>query len=82
MIVGGGLLCTVADGMAAGVGDNLRVGSEEMDFRDVGTFLWKRKEFCIELEKIRCFLVVPLAKEIGFANGSVGKRKLNGGSTG
>ena len=77
-IVGSSLLGAVAGGVLAGVGNDLRVRSEQVDFGDVGALVRKRKRAGIELEKVGGFLIVTLTEEIGFADGDVGKWDFEG----
>jgi len=78
VIVGSSLLGAVAGGVLAGVGNDLRVRSEQVDFGDVRALVRKRKRAGVELEKVGGFLIVTLTEEIGFADGDVGKWDFEG----
>ena len=76
VVVRGSLLRAVTAGVCARMFNDLSVGSEELDFRNARTFLRGGKRMNIRLQGRGGFVVVALAEEIGFADGLVGKRKL------
>ena len=78
VIVGSSLLGAVTGGVLAGVGNDLRVRSEQVDFGDVRALVRKRKGAGVELEKVGGLLIVTLTEEIGFADGDVGKWDFEG----
>src|SRR6266852_1926820 len=72
------LLSTVTGSVLAGLLDEKGEGSEESDRGDVGTRFRRRKEFRVFVEESGHRFVMALAEEIGFADGLVGERRVEG----
>jgi len=72
-IVQCGLLDAVARGATAGSFEDLRVGSVDLNFGDVGAIVRGGKGAEIGREERVGGLVVALAKEVGLADGFVGE---------
>jgi len=65
------LLCAVAASLVSGEGNDLSIGSEEANRRDVRAVLWRGKGFSVLGKEIGHRLIVTLAEKIGFADGGV-----------
>jgi len=82
--VGGGaivlrsLLSAVADAVQARALHELRVGSVELDLRDVRAGLGRREGPEIAEKKVGSRLIMALAEEVGIADGFVGEGRLQG----
>jgi len=68
VIVGCGLLCTVACGLRVGIVNDLRIRSEQANFGDVWPALGSGQRVNVRLECGLCGGVVVLAKEISFTD--------------
>ncbi len=72
------LLGAVAGGVLAGLLDEKRERREDGDGIDVWAGLGRRKKFCVFVEKSGHGVVAALAEEVGFADGFVGERSVEG----
>jgi len=77
-VIKGGLLRTVTGGVLAGLLDEKGERSEHGDGGDVGPGFGRRQEFCVFVEESGHSFVAALAEEIGFADGLVGQRGVEG----
>jgi len=73
-----GLLGTVTQGVLARLLDEKSERSEESDRSDVRAGFWRRKEFCVFVEESGHGVVMALAEEVSFANGLLGKGRVEG----
>jgi hypothetical protein len=77
-MIKGGLLGAVAGSVLAGLLDEKGERSEESNGIDVRASLGGLQELCVFVEESSHGLIAALAKEIGFANGLVGERSVEG----
>jgi hypothetical protein len=72
-----GLLSTVVDSLT-GEENQAREGSKELDGRNIGAGVGRTEHLLVSGQKKSHGFVAALAEEVGFADGFVGERRVEG----